>query len=129
MKTNQRPHLTSAGTGVKQFLGLALVSGVLTTAARAELPAPDNILYGTITLGSQPVTAAETNVIVEARRTINGPAIATYRMGSDAAMGGFYRLNLKLEELGPVGESDASLAGESLVLVIRKQNGVQPFLQ
>lgn len=125
MKTNQRPHLTSAGTGVKQFLGLALVSGVLTTAARAELPAPDNILYGTITLGSQPVTAAETNVIVEARRTINGPAIATYRMGSDAAMGGFYRLNLKLEELGPVGESDASLAGESLVLVIRNQNGVQ----
>ncbi len=125
MKTTQRQHLNSASTRTKQLLGLALVSGVLTTAVRAELPAPDNILYGTITLGSQPVTDADTNIIVEARRTLNGPAIASYRMGSDAAMGGFYRLNLKLEELDPVTESDASRAGESIVLVILNQNGVQ----
>ncbi len=125
MKTNQRQHLTSVSTGVKQLFVLALMSGGLIAAARAELPAPDNILYGTITLGSQPVTDADTNVIVEARRTLNGPAIASYRMGSGAAMGGFYRLNLKLEELDPVTESDASRAGESIVLVILNQNGVQ----
>lgn len=125
MKTNQRQHLISASPAMKQFLGLALLSGVLITAVRAELPAPDNILYGTITLGSQPVTAGDTTVVVEARRSIEGPVIASYRMGSDGAMGGFYRLNLKLEELDPVTESDASLAGESLVLVIRNQNGVQ----
>lgn len=110
---------------------MAIRFGVLSLAihlsdtACAELSAPDNILYGTITLGSQPVTDADTNIIVEARRTLNGPAITSYRMGSDAAMGGFYRLNLKLEELDPITESDASLAGESLVLVIRNQNGVQ----
>lgn len=125
MKTNQRQNPTSRSTNTPRLLALSLACGALTTSALAELPAPDNILYGTIALGSQPVTDADTNVIVEARRTINGPAIASYQMGSDAAMGGFYRLNIKLEELDPVTESDGSLAGESLVLVIRNQNGVQ----
>ena len=97
--------------------------------ARAELPAPDNILYGTITLGSQPVTAADTNVIVEARRTANGPAIASYRMGSEASIDGFYRLKIPLEELAPVTESpDSSLAGDNLVLVVRTAAGVQAQL-
>src|SRR5262249_10185190 len=50
--------------------------------ARAELPAPDNLLYGTITLGSQLVTAANTNVIVEARTSLAGPAVSSYRMGT-----------------------------------------------
>lgn len=104
---------------------LSLAIHLSSTAVHAELPAPDNILYGTITLGSQPVSDADTNIVVEARRSINGPTIASYRMGSDAALGGFYRLNLKLEELASATESDASLAGESLVLVIRNQNGVQ----
>lgn len=125
MKTNQRQNPTSRSTDTRRLLALSLACGALTASALAELPAPDNILYGTIALGSQPVTDADTNVIVEARRTINGPAIASYRMGSDSAMGGFYRLNLKLEELDPVTESDGSLAGDSLVLVIRNQNGVQ----
>ena len=125
MKTNQRQNATSRSTITRQLLALSLACGALTTSALAELPAPDNILYGTIALGSQPVTAADTNVVVEARRSIDGPAIASYRMGSEAAMGGFYRLKLKLEELAPVTESDASRAGESLVLVIRNQSGVQ----
>ncbi len=98
-------------------------------SASAELPAPDNILNGTITLGSQPVNAADTNVVVEARRTVNGPVIASYRMGSDARVGGFYRLKIPLEELAPVTDSpDSSLVGDSLVLVVRNTSGVQTQL-
>lgn len=107
-------------------LGLAIHAGLI---VRAELPAPDNILYGTITLGSQPVSAADTNVIVEARRTANGPAIATYRMGSDTTVGGFYRLKIPLEELAPVAESpDSSLVGDSIVLIVRNPSGVMAQL-
>ena len=96
---------------------------------RAELPAPDNILYGTITIGSQPVAEADTNVVVEARRTAGGAAIASYRMGSDPGAGSFYRLNIPLEELPPITDSpDSSLAGDRLVLVVRNASGVQAQL-
>src|SRR5262245_58868565 len=69
--------------------------------APAELPAPDNFLYGTITLGSQLVTAANTNIVVEARTSLAGPAISSYRMGTAAAAGNFYVLKVILEELAP----------------------------
>lgn len=103
--------------------------GLLTRPARAELPAPDNILYGTVTLGSVSVTAADTNIVVEARRTLNGPAVASYRMGSDAAAGSLYRLKIPLEELAPVtGSPDASLAGDNLILVVRDSAGIKAQL-
>lgn len=112
--------------GARKLAFLQVGLCLLAMAARAELPAPDNILYGTITIGSQPVTDADTNVVVEARRTLNGPTIATYRMGSDATMGGFYRLNLRLEELTPVADADeASRVGDAIVLVVRNASGVQ----
>ena len=104
---------------------MLLLACLVASVAHAELPAPDNILYGTITLGSQPVTQADTNIVVEARRTVTGPAIASYRMGSEPGLGGFYRLKLRLEELAPITETEASVVGDAVVLVVRNVAGVQ----
>ena len=110
-------------------LALLIASCLCAMPVRAELPAPDNILYGTITIGSQPVAEADTNVVVEARRTAGGAAIASYRMGSDPGAGSFYRLKIPLEELSPITDSpDSSLAGDRLVLVVRNASGVQAQL-
>ncbi len=106
------------------FLSVALMC--MRSPLHAELPAPDNILYGTITLASRTLTAADSNVVVEARRTAGGAVLASYRLGSDAGLGGFYRLKIPLEELAPASDSpEASVVGDSLVLVVRNQSGVQ----
>lgn len=106
-------------------LVLLAVLAVLPPAARAEIPEPDNVLYGTIALDNVAVTAARTDVVVEARRQTNGAAIASYRMGSSQQAGNFYSLRLKLESLAPVFDSDASQLGDNLVIVVRDASGVR----
>ena len=101
----------------------------LNFSAKAELPAPDNLLYGTIVLGSQPIGATNTTVVVEARRTPNGPAIASYRMGTDPNVGGFYVLKIPLEELAPLDQpTNSSLAGDLLYLTVRDNSGARAQL-
>lgn len=89
------------------------------------MPEPDNILYGTITLDNQPVTAARTDVSIEARRLINGPAIARYQMGSSTPSGDFYSLRLSLESASPLLNTDASLSGDSLFIVVLDASGIR----
>ncbi len=96
---------------------------ISTSPVRADLPAPDNILYGSIVLGSQPVTAANTNVIVETRRTLTGPVLTSYRMGSEVSAGNFYVLKIALEELAPAASAASSLAGQSVFVVVRDASG------
>ncbi len=96
---------------------------ISTSPVRADLPAPDNILYGTIVLGSQPVTAVQTNVIVETRRTLTGPALSSYRMGSEPEAGNFYVLKITLEELAPTTGAASSLPGQSVFVVVRDASG------
>src|SRR5262245_1529719 len=90
---------------------------------RAELPAPDNILYGSLVVDGRPVFAIHTNFVLEAARTLGGAPIATYRMGSTAAYADQYALALKLEELPALQDPDASLVGDSVFLTLRS-NGV-----
>jgi len=85
----------------------------------AGLSEPDNVLYGTITLDGQLITAARTDIVVEARRTADGPAVAAYRIGDDRRLAGFYRLNLKLETAAPLADPLASLDGDRLFVVAR----------
>ncbi|MBX3746372.1 MAG: hypothetical protein KF833_13785 [Verrucomicrobiae bacterium] len=66
--------------------------GVVT--AKARLPEPDTILWGTIAIDGQPVTAARTDLVVQARLGAAGPVIAAYRMGSDPAAGNRYVLRI-----------------------------------
>lgn len=77
---------------------LALLVAAACSFARAEIREPDNIIYGTIQLDGAPVTAARTNVVVEARLTPDGPAIGAYAMGSDTRLGNvFYAMRLRME--------------------------------
>jgi hypothetical protein len=93
--------------------------------SHALIPEPDTILYGTIALDGAPVLATQTNVIVEARRSTNGPPIAIYRMGSDPDIGNFYSLRLLLESVAPKTDPSASEAGDLLYIVLRDLSGVR----
>lgn len=92
-------------------------------ALRATIPEPDTILYGNITLDETLVTAARTDVVIEARRTINGPAISSYRMGANPALGNFYALRLRLESVAPISHSDASQVGDGVFIVVTDATG------
>jgi hypothetical protein len=96
-----------------------------TNPVRAVLPEPDNVVYGTITLDGQQVTATRTDVVVEARRLISGPVVASYRMGSNPQLGNFYSLRLSLESLLPIVDANASQVGDSLFIVITDVSGVR----
>ncbi len=95
--------------------------------AQAGVSEPDNLVYGTIALGTTPVTAADTGVVVEARRTLPGAAIARYRMGDDAAAnaGNFYALRLALETGSPTTSPIASATGDTLYLVVLDASGIR----
>ena len=102
----------------------ALLSFVLLVAwlssSHAELSAPDNILYGTIALSGVAVLPTNTNVVVEARRTASGPAVATYRMGDNEDAANFYALKIPLEEQAPLDvPATSSLITNSLFIVVR----------
>jgi hypothetical protein len=92
---------------------------------RAEIPEPDNVLYGTIAIDNVAITASRTDVVIEARRQTNGPAIASYRMGSNPQVGNFYSLRLKLESLTPVFDPTASQSGAELFIVVSDATGVR----
>lgn len=100
---------------------------VLLAGARsvAELSAPDYVLYGQIVLGGKAVTAANTEVVVEARRAIDGPALASYRIGTEPRFEGKYSLRIRMEEALPTLAPDASLAGDTLVIVVFDAGGVR----
>ena len=120
---NRRPPVRRGSCRAALLVGAAfclLPSALL----EAGLPEPDNLVYGTITLDGQLVTAARTDLLVEARRTPDGPAVAAYRLGDDHRIGGFYRLKVKLEAAPPLAASDASLAGDRLHIVVRGEEGL-----
>ena len=94
-------------------------------AARPGIPEPDNVVYGQITLGGSAVTAANSSVFVEARRLAEGPAIASYQMGSAAEAGDYYSLRISVESLPPVTDASASQAGQTLFIVVRDDSGVR----
>jgi len=119
---NSKPKMFNAVTRALFVFPLSLF---LFHSANAEIPEPDNVLYGTITLNNVPVTAARTDVIVEARRLINGPAVASYRMGTNPRIGNFYSLEVPLESLLPVTDPGASQMGESLIIVVTDASGLR----
>lgn len=87
-------------------------------ALRGAVSEPDNLIYGSLTLNSVPITAARTDVVIEARRTTNGPALASYRMGDNPALGDFYALTLPLEAVAPVTNSSASQIGDAIFVTV-----------
>jgi hypothetical protein len=93
--------------------------------AEATLSEPDNLLYGSITLDNTPVTSARTDVVVEARRTLNGPPVASYRMGSNPRVGNFYSLEISLESVSAPLSPNASQTGDALIIVVTDTSGIR----
>jgi hypothetical protein len=97
----------------------------------ATLSEPDNLIYGSITLDNVPVTSSRTDIIVEARRTLDGPVVASYRMGSNPRVGHLYNLEIPLESVSVPLSPDASQTGDALVLVVTDSSGIRaehPFI-
>jgi hypothetical protein len=65
----------------------------------AAFPEPDNIAYGRVWLGTNLVTAQQTNVIVEVRHRDDTNVLSSYRMGQTPALGNLYAVAI---HLGPV---------------------------
>ena len=123
---NERPANLFAHSAAIRLIRTAVALLLLVRVAlRAGVPEPDNVLYGTITLDNQPVTANRTDVVVEARRLIGGPAIARYPMGSSAQAGNFYSLRVSLESAQPLFDPNASLVGDSLFIVVLDGSGIR----
>lgn len=123
MKTTQKNLVTARPLACSWFACLCFA--LVAPTARAELAEPDNILYGTITLDSLPVTASHSDVVIEARRVPGGPPIAAYRMGADPQLGNFYALRLHLESFLPLADSTASQVGDTVYLVVSDASDVR----
>lgn len=108
-----------------RWLLVALLSSLPLATLRAGLAEPDYRLYGLITLDNRLVGAARTDVVIEARRVLNGPPIASYRMGSISRLGDFYSLRIAVESLPPLTNPDASQTGDDLIVVVTDASGVR----
>ncbi len=109
-------------------LGLVLILVGLPSARtnlRAEIPEPDNVFWGVIALAGQPATAADTNLVIEARKTANGPVVARYRMGTTPAYGDRYSLRVPLEAFLPLSDTNSSRVGGLIYLSVRDHSGVR----
>ncbi len=89
-----------------------------TPNARAVISEPDNRVWGSIVLGTNIVSATQTNIVVEARRTLSSPPIASYRMGDSTAYGNFYSLAIPLESVNPISDPNATREGEQIVVLV-----------
>jgi hypothetical protein len=100
-----------------------LVFGSWNFEAKAELPEPDNIIYGIITRNGLPVHATDTDVVLEARRNSDGAVVASYRMGDSARTGDNFTLRIPLEVFTPVFDPLSSLTGTAMTIVASDFNG------
>lgn len=97
---------------------------ILTIGATAAVPLPDHLVYGTIAIDGRPVTRADSTVSVEVRRTSSGPILASYRMGSRAALGDFYyALRIPVAKAAEASPAQAAL-GDSIVVTVRSSSGI-----
>jgi len=108
----------------KQIFLIAVATAGL-FRAQAAIPEPDNVIYGLITLGTNLVTAANTNVLISASAQWNGPAIASYQMGWQPAAGNFYTLRISLESLLPLANPAAALSNQLVYLSVNDGTGVR----
>ena len=98
------------------LLWAASLVGVVLPVIGAGIPEPYNLVYGVIKLGEATITAADTNVVVEARRFPTSTAFASYRMGSRAAAADYYALQLSVEQK-VTGQNISTEASESGTVV------------
>src|SRR5689334_17455421 len=104
---------------MKNNVSLLLLTVALAGSVRAVVPEPNAIVYGLAFYGTNQisqVTAARTNIVLEARRTPTGPALASYTMGARPALGDFFSLRLNIESVAPVASPQSFQAGDTFYL-------------
>jgi hypothetical protein len=114
-------------------LAALCAGGLLLAAAQAGIPEPFNLVFGQIKLGTNIVTRANGQVVVEARRLPNAAssAIARYVMGSEPSAGDFYALRIKLESAlaGSPAAAGSAENGTVLYLTVLSGGSVQDQLE
>jgi hypothetical protein len=91
---------------------------------RAALPEPDNIVYGLVWLGTNQVTAQNTNVIIEVRLPGGTNVLSSYRMGRDPALGNYYFVEIRLGYQASLSGA-AALTNGSAVEIILQEGGIE----
>jgi hypothetical protein len=104
---------------------LPVAAWLLGSSAQAVIKEPDNLLWGSIVLGTNSVTATQTNIVVEARRSLSEPPLASYRMGSSPAAGNLYSLAVPLESLKPISDPKSTSTGDQIIVLVRSGNFVR----
>jgi hypothetical protein len=122
--TRQIGNLRYNGIRLSVFAAVSLLALASAFTLPAAISEPDNVIYGSMVISNTPVTAADTDVVIEARRTESGPAIASYRMGSDDRLGSFYSLALPIESVGEVSDPNASTTGQQVFIVVTAGSAV-----
>lgn len=128
MKTS--PSLQAAPLRNRSWaIGCCLLALAWSVSCSAALPEPYNLIYGSIEMDGHFVTAAETNVVVEARRLPTGATIARYVMGSQASASNFYALKIRLESPAPDDIMSAAETGTTLYITVLRGSMVKNQLE
>lgn len=120
---NRLPRMKTKRSFASDRMAPALAAFALLSnaVAFAELPAPDNVLYGTIVLDGRQMTTNDPAVVVEARRAGVTEPLASGSIGA----GNYYTLRIPVESLSPLRDLHASLVGDTLSIVLRDATGVR----
>jgi len=89
----------------------------LISTAFAEIPEPVNIVYGAITLDGVPITASNTEIVVEAKPVDSTTSIASYQMGENAAAGDNFVLQVPVDAVGEQAPNTARI-GDTLQIYV-----------
>jgi hypothetical protein len=118
-RADRKPGARRALPPLALFPGLLAVCYFLgiPTQAVASLTAPDNVIYGLAAMGTNEITASQTEFAIEARRT-NGLVVARYRMGDQTDIGNFYQLSIPVEETAPAVSPCSLMLAEPFILVL-----------
>ncbi|MBX3744869.1 MAG: hypothetical protein KF833_06120 [Verrucomicrobiae bacterium] len=72
------------------------------------------------------MTRMDTDVRIEARRSVHGPVLASYRMGSSSGMGEFhYQLRIPMGDRQAAATPDTAQPGDVVVILVRNAAGLQ----
>ncbi len=91
---------------------------LLAPVTHAVISEPDNRVWGQIVLGTSVVSGTETNIVVEARRSLSESPLASYRMGENRAAGSYYSLAIPLESVNPILASHSTRTGETILILV-----------
>lgn len=117
-RRNTSPRLLSRAAFRFLFMWAAIVMPLVGPTTRAVIKEPDNLLWGNVVVAGKVVTAAETNIVVEARRTLADAPLASYRMGDNPAAANLYSLAMPLESVSPINDPNATRTGEQILILV-----------